>query len=226
MQIWNGWGDEAVQIDLPPAAIGLLRDRIGQGTAQEDLPLEELIARVPDSRLSCHPLITKDAKERVVHSHGQSLPDWVALRRGTLKYFPDGVALPTTAEEVRTLLDFARKHDVIVIPYGGGTSVVGHLDVPDENRPVLSLSLERLNRMISIDPYSRLATFEAGVRGPDLEAQLRAYRFTLGHYPQSFEYSTLGGWIVTRSSGQESSHYGRIEDLFAGGEIHTPRGII
>ena len=226
MQIWNGWGDEAVQMSLPPAAMRLLRDRIGVGTAQEDFSLEKMIARVPDSSLPYHSLIITDAKERIVHSHGQSLPDWIALRKGALKHFPDGVALPATTEEVRTLLGFARKHDVIIIPYGGGTSVVGHLDVPEANRPVLSLSLERLNRMISIDPYSRLATFEAGVRGPDLEAQLRTYGFTLGHYPQSFEYSTLGGWVVTRSSGQQSSHYGRIENLFAGGEIHTPRGTI
>ena len=226
MQIWNGWGDEAVQMSLPPAGMRLLRDRIGAGTAQEDFPLEKMIARVPDSSLPHHFLIATDAKDRIVHSHGQSLPDWIALRKGSLKHFPDGVALPTTAEEVQTLLGFARKHDVIIIPYGGGTSVVGHLDVPEVNRPVLSLSLERLNRMISIDPYSRLATFEAGVRGPDLEAQLRTNGFTLGHYPQSFEYSTLGGWVVTRSSGQQSAYYGRIETLFAGGEIHTPQGII
>jgi len=227
MQIWNGWGDEGVQMSLPPVAMRLLRDRIGEGTAQEDLPLKKMIARVPDSRLPNHSLITTDAKERIVHSHGQSFSDWVALRKGALKHFPDGVALPTTTEEVQTLLGFARKHDVIIIPYGGGTSVVGHLDVlPEGNRPVLSLSLERLNRMVSIDPHNRLATFEAGVRGPDLEAQLRAHGFTLGHYPQSFEYSTLGGWVVTRSSGQQSAYYGRIENLFAGGEIHTPRGII
>ncbi|MCJ7683373.1 MAG: FAD-binding oxidoreductase [Desulfobacteraceae bacterium] len=226
MQIWNGWGDEAVQMSLAPAAMRLLRDRIGVGTAQEDFPLEKMIARVPDSRLPHHSLITTEAKERIVHSHGQSLPDWVALRKGALEHFPDGVALPATAEEVQAILGFARKYDVIIIPYGGGTSVVGHLDIPEGNRPVLSLSLERLNRMISIDPYNRLATFGAGVRGPDLEAQLRTYGFTLGHYPQSFEYSTLGGWVATRSSGQNSAYYGRIETLFAGGKIHTPQGTI
>lgn len=226
MRIWNGWGDKHLEIAFPPGAREMLRDLTGDGTPREDLPLQEVIARVPDSRLPGHPLITKDKKARLVHSHGQSLPDWVSLRQGSLRVFPDGVAFPTTVQEVQELLHFALKHDVVVIPYGGGTSVVGHLDVPEDDRPVMSLSLERLNRLVSIDTYSRLATFEAGVKGPDLEAQLRAHGFTLGHFPQSFEYSTLGGWVATRSSGQQSSHYGRIENLFAGGEVHTLQGPI
>jgi alkyldihydroxyacetonephosphate synthase len=224
MQIWNGWGDEHVTMGLAPGAWDLLRERIGDGMPRRDISLQEALARVPDSRLPDHPLITRDKKERLVHSHGQSLPDWVALRQGGLDRFPDGVALPTTAQEVEELLGFAAKRDLVIIPYGGGTSVVGHLTVPTTDRPVLSLSLERLNRLISMDARSRLAVFEAGVRGPDLEAQLRAYGFTLGHYPQSFEYATLGGWVATRSSGQQSSHYGSIESLFAGGEMLTLKG--
>ncbi len=226
MQIWNGWGDENTGVAFPPGARDLLRDRIGDGTRREDLPLKEVIDRVPGSRLPDHPLITTHPETRVFHSHGQSLPDWVGLRMGSRNRFPDGVALPTTSEEVQDLLSFAFKNDIVIIPYGGGTSVVGHLDVPEDDRPVLSLSLERFNRLVSIDAYSRLASFEPGVRGPDIEAQLRAHGFTLGHYPQSFEYSTLGGWIATRSSGQQSSHYGSIETLFAGGDIYTPKGAI
>jgi len=226
MQIWNGWGDEQITMGLPPAARELLRERIGEGECREDISLQEAIDRVPDSRLPDHVLITRDKKERLVHSHGQSLPDWVSLRQGGRGRFPDGVAFPTTAQEVQDLLRFAAKRDLVIIPYGGGTSVVGHLDVPATGRPVLSLSLERLNRLISMDSSSRLAVFEAGVRGPDLEAQLRAYGFTLGHYPQSFECSTLGGWVATRSSGQQSSHYGSIEALFAGGEMVTLKGTL
>ncbi|MCF8143182.1 MAG: FAD-binding oxidoreductase [Deltaproteobacteria bacterium] len=224
MQIWNGWGDEHVIMGVAPGAGDLLRDRIGKGMRPKDVLLEEALARVPDSRLPDHPLITKDKKERLTHSHGQSLPDWIALRQGGLERFPDGVAFPTTAQEVEALLGLASERDIVIIPYGGGTSVVGHLTVPATDRPVLSLSLERLNRLVSMDPRSRLAVFEAGVRGPDLEAQLRAHGFTLGHYPQSFEYATLGGWVATRSSGQQSSHYGSIESLFAGGEMVTLRG--
>jgi alkyldihydroxyacetonephosphate synthase len=213
-----------VAMGLAPAASDLLRERIGDGMPCRDISLQEALTRVPESRLPDHPLITRDKRERLVHSHGQSLPDWVALRQDGLERFPDGVAFPTTDQEVQDLLGLAAKRDLVIIPYGGGTSVVGHLTVPASERPVLSLSLERLNRLISLDSRSRLASFEAGVRGPDLEAQLRAHGFTLGHYPQSFEYSTLGGWVATRSSGQQSSHYGSIETLFAGGEMLTLKG--
>lgn len=162
---------------------------------------------------------------RIHHGHGQSLPDWIRLRYGAFHRLPDGVAEPPTAEGMAELMVWARDRGVAVIPYGGGTSVVGHLEVPaHESRPVLILSLRAMRRMTHLDATSRLATFEAGVRGPDLEAQLRNLGLTLGHFPQSFEYSTLGGWVVTRSSGQQSAFFGRIEDLLAGGELITPKG--
>ncbi len=108
-----------------------------------------------------------------------------------------------------------------VLPAGGATSVAGHL-TPVGAAPVLTLAMGRMMRLLDLDPEAQLARFEAGVAGPDLEAQLRAHGFTLGHFPQSFELSTLGGWIVTRSSGQQSARYGRIEQLFAGGVLQTP----
>ncbi|MGD9371590.1 MAG: FAD-binding oxidoreductase [Desulfobacterales bacterium] len=221
---WNGWGDESVSMQIPPNGLKILEDLIGEGRKTPDAPLERMLARIPDSRLPKHPLISTDRKLRLDHAHGQSLPDWIALRFGTLQRFPDGVAMPTTIEEVRQLLKFATDNDVVVISFGGGTSVVGHLDVPEIERPVLSLSLERLNRLIDLDGENLLATFEPGIRGPEIETQLNSRGFTLGHFPQSFEFSSLGGWVVTRSCGQQSSHYGRIEKLFVGGEILTPRG--
>ncbi|UCD77973.1 MAG: FAD-binding oxidoreductase [Desulfobacterales bacterium] len=224
MQRWNGWGDENIKIDLPPQAIEFLINSIGEGKVRQDYPLEKLIARMPQPRLTPHPLISFDAKLRLDHAHGQSLPDCIGLRGGTLPRFPDGVAQPTDIQEVQQLLKLSAEQDIIVIPYGGGTSVVGQLSVPAADRPVLSLSLERLNRLIRIESDNRLAVFEAGIRGPQIEQQLNAGGFTLGHFPQSFEYSSLGGWVATRSSGQQSAHYGRIEDLFAGGEVLTPRG--
>ncbi len=226
MRRWNGWGDVAVRMDLPPKGLSLLRDLLGKGRIHPDYPLEKFLERIPDSQLPHHPLISFDTKLRLDHAHGQSLPDWIRLRGGTLQRFPDGVAQPANTEEIQEILQFASDHDIIVIPYGGGTSVVGHLEVPETQRPVLSLSLQRVNRLIHFDPEGLLATFEAGVRGPDLEKQLNTKGFTLGHYPQSFEYSSLGGWVVTRSCGQQSRYYGRIEQLFAGGEVLTPRGFL
>jgi alkyldihydroxyacetonephosphate synthase len=221
---WNGWGDDTIYMDLPPHGLRLLGESIGAGSVQKDYPLEDFLSRIPNSRLPTHPLITDDPKLRLDHSHGQSLPDWIGLRGGILQRFPDGVAFPASLADVKALLQFAEKNNIVLIPYGGGTSVVGHLQVPKDHRPVLSLSLKRLNRILTLNSQSLLATFEAGVRGPDLEAQLRANNLTLGHYPQSFEYSSLGGWVVTRSSGQQSLYYGRIEELFAGGEVLTPKG--
>jgi len=159
----------------------------------------------------------------VAHARGQSLPDWIALRTGRIPYVPDGVAFPAAREEVRELLAYAREHGVAVIPYGGGTSVTGHINVVAD-RPTLTLSLARMKQLVGLDEASHLATFQAGVSGPFLESQLQARGLTLGHYPQSFEYSTLGGWVATRSSGQFSLGYGRVERLVAGLRVETPRG--
>jgi alkyldihydroxyacetonephosphate synthase len=224
MQRWNGWGDDNIYLKLPGRGLRILHNLIGEGAKRPDYPLEKFIERIPKSRLAPHPLISIDPKLRLDHAHGQSLPDWIRLRGGTLRHFPDGVAFPTTPAEIQELLRQAVDNHIVVIPYGGGTSVVGHLEVPETSRPVLSLSLERFNRLVDLDSNSRLATFEAGIKGPQLEHQLNARGFTLGHYPQSFDYSSLGGWVVTRSSGQQSKHYGRIEQLFAGGNVLTPRG--
>jgi alkyldihydroxyacetonephosphate synthase len=134
------------------------------------------------------------------------------------------VAYPASDEEVRALLEYAKKAGVKVIPYGGRTSVVGHINPISGYAPVLTMDLSRLNHLLALDETSYLATFEAGVAGPEIEKQLNGRGYTLGHFPQSFELSTLGGWIVTRSSGQQSYHYGRIENLFSGGHVETPIG--
>ncbi|WP_324668829.1 FAD-binding protein [Geochorda subterranea] len=226
MRRWNGWGDERVTYPVPPGARRLLGAAVGPGERPRDATLPEVVARVPPSRLPPHPLVSVDAEQRVRHALGQSLPDWIAARSGRIPAFPDGVAYPATPEEVLELLRFAAASGARLIPYGGGTSVVGHLTVPPGEAPVLSVDLDRLSRLIRLDERSALATFGAGVRGPELEASLRARGWTLGHYPQSFEYSTLGGWVATRSAGQQSIWYGRIEDLFAGGVLEAPAGTV
>jgi alkyldihydroxyacetonephosphate synthase len=224
MRRWNGWGEETTTYPLPESAAAYLAQIVGEGSPAPDAALADVLSSVPPSRLSPHPMVTTHPPERLSHARGHSLPDWVALRSGRIGVFPDGVAYPTSDEDIRTFFSFAREAGARLIPYGGGTSVVGHINPLAGPAPVLTLDLSRMNRLLHLDAVSGLATFEAGVRGPDLEAQLRPQGFTLGHFPQSHEFSTLGGWIATRSSGQQSYHYGRIEDHFAGGHIETPIG--
>jgi alkyldihydroxyacetonephosphate synthase len=225
MRRWNGWGDETDKHPLPTGAEAFLEERIGRATRPVDARLKDVVARVPGSRLPEHPLVTTAADDRVRHARGQSFPDWIATRTGQFDAVPDGVAYPVSADDVRALLTYAKDAGARVIPYGGGTSVAGHINA-DPGPPVLTLDVSRLNQLIDLDAGTRLATFGAGITGPTLEARLRAHGYTLGHYPQSFEYSTLGGWVATRSSGQQSLHYGRIEDLFAGGHVETPTGAL
>jgi len=224
MRRWNGWGDEQTEVPLKPAAREFLAASIGPGTRLPDADLPEVVARVPPSRLPDHPLIGRDAELRLRHARGQSLPDWLALRSGAIGRFPDGVALPQNRAEVRELLQLAAAQGCVVIPYGGGTSVVGHVNPPAGEAPVLTLSLARMDRLLSLERESQLATFGAGTPGPLVESQLAPLGYTLGHFPQSWELSTVGGWVAARSSGQQSLRYGRIEQLFAGGHLETPAG--
>ncbi|MBQ5962490.1 FAD-binding oxidoreductase [Massilia sp. ZL223] len=226
MRRWNGWGEESIEMELGAEARAFLAQRVGKGTPPSDASFEQACAALPPGRLPAHPLIDASAPTRVLHALGQSLPDWLRLRHGRIGKAPDGVAFPESAEQVRELLDFAALCRADVIPYGGGTSVAGHLEVGEATRPVLSIDMRRMRALVSLDREAQLASFCAGVAGPDLEAQLRAHGYTLGHFPQSFEYSTLGGWVATRSSGQQSLRYGRIEQLFAGGRVETPVGTL
>ena len=224
MRRWNGWGDDSVIYPLHDSAAHYLKSLVGHGVPVADTPLENLIEDIPPSRLKSHVLITTEPLERLKHARGQSMPDWLAMRNGLALTCPDGVAYPENADQVRELLGWAYKNLANLIPYGGGTSVVGHINALGDERSVLSVDLGRMNGLLHLDATSLMATFGAGISGPDLEAHLRAHGFTLGHYPQSFEFSTLGGWIATRSSGQQSLRYGRIEKLFAGGLMETPLG--
>ncbi len=224
MRKWNGWGDEANHVPATEQARTFLAEKLGVARALPDARLEEVCAQVPPSRLPEHALIGRDAEIRVRHARGQSLPDWLALRSGQIGQYPDGVAEPQSSEEVAELLAMARASGWVVIPYGGGTSVAGHINPVEVDRPVLTLSLARMHKLLSLDPVSCLAVFGAGTPGPEVERQLQEHGFTLGHFPQSWELSTVGGWVASRSSGQQSMRYGRIEQLFAGGRIETFSG--
>ncbi len=220
MRRWNGWGDDSVVQVLTPDALAFLREQVGEPAPRPDATLAQACRAIPASRLTAHPRVQRDAEARLRASHGQSLGDWIALRFGEVGRVVDGVAFPTDESQLRELLAWAQQQGALVIPQGGGSSVVGHLSPPaGDPRPVLSLNLSAMHRLLELDETAQLARFEAGVLGPALEAQLQARGFTLGHYPQSFEYASLGGWVVTRSSGQQSLRYGRAEQWFAGGKL-------
>ena len=224
MRRWNGWGDEATEYHLPPSAVRYLERVLGPGRPSPDADFDAVVRTVPATALPADPRIAADPADRLRHARGQSLPDWVATRSGRIGALPDGIARPASSDDVRGLVDYARSSGARLIPYGGGTSVVGGVNPRPSDRPALTVSLSRMTRLLDLDAVSGLARFEAGVAGPDIESQLAPHGYTLGHFPQSWELSTLGGWVMTRSSGQQSYYYGRMEDLFAGGSVETPSG--
>ncbi len=223
---WNGWGSVETQYPLPVQAGVFLKQLLGEGKALPGITLEQVISKVPETRLEPNDLYSTGPFDRICHARGQSLPDWLAMKCGDYGQFPDAVAFPQTRQDVINLLELAKQNQYVIIPYGGGTSVAGHINPQQGDRPVITVDMGRMNRMLGIDKESQLATFGAGVVGPELESQLRGQGYTLGHYPQSFELSTLGGWVASRSSGQQSLHYGRIEQLFAGGKLETFNGCL
>lgn len=226
MRRWNGWGEEDVHAPLTGGMIEQLSAVLGPGVPAPDATLEDVVRAAPAAKSVAHELVSTSASERVWHARGQSFPDWVALRSGRLGTLPDAVAHPTGEEDIVRLLTWARTQKVVLIPYGGGTSVAGHINAPASDLPVVTVALDRYTRLEELDPTSHIARFQTGVRGQDLERQLAPHGFRLGHYPQSYEYSTLGGWIATRSSGQQSLGYGRIEDLLAGCRVATFGGLL
>ena len=228
MRLWNGWGNENSELlmELNSGLRNLLQMLVGPATPLGEATLEQVMAKVPASRAPAHPLISTDPEIRVRHARGQSLPDWLAMHSGDVDSFPDAVALPENSEQVRELLRYARDNNIDVIPFGGGTSVVGHINPEISPRPILTIDMSTMNKLLHFDRESQLATFGAGTPGPEVEAQLQKEGYTLGHFPQSWELSTVGGWVASRSSGQQSLHYGRIENMFAGGSIETLAGTL
>lgn len=222
MRRFNGWGEEDTEYPVSKEALEFLVTELGESSPSVSVPAEGI--PVPFPRVPDHPLMAYDARVRLMHARGQSFPDLAALRFGEVPLIPDGVAYPRTEADIEELLQWASGLEAQIVPYGGGTSVTGGITPIDNGRPMITLSLEKMSSLIELDEKSRLARFEAGVQGPWLEAQLRARGFILGHFPQSFAYSSLGGWIVTHSSGQESLGYGRITDMFQGGRLIAPKG--
>ena len=227
---WNGWGNININKKVSAHGAKLIKSHIGKTKKLSSVSLQQVLKTVPKSRLPVAmtelDTVSIDNEVRLRHARGQSFPDWIAMHGGDFEAFPDGVAFPESTADVETLLKLASEHDLIVIPFGGGTSVAGHINPQKGSRPVVTIAMSKMDQLIDLDSESQIATFGAGTQGPAVEAQLDAHGYRLGHYPQSWELSTLGGWIAARSSGQQSLGYGRIEQMFAGGTLVTPKGIL
>ncbi len=173
-------------------------------------------------------LLTAEPFERLLTTYGKSFPDAVKIVAGNFHHAPDLVAKPASETDVQAILDWASKVEAAVIPFGGGSSVVGGVEpvVGDGFKGTISLDLKGMNRLLEVDEVSRAARFQAGILGPDLEKALRPYGLTLRHFPQSFEVSTLGGWIATRSGGHFATLYTHIDDLVESLKSVTPAGVV
>jgi alkyldihydroxyacetonephosphate synthase len=237
---WWGWGDEDVGFnaiahpglwpyakavlgveeeftDTPPVSIeaAQLGDAIRHDGFLAELHLWMRADQICDSR-----------HERLVHAYGKGFRDLFRMRRGMAEGAPDLVLYPENEHDVLMTIRAAAQHDVVVIPFGGGSNIAGCLERMDTRRMVVSLDMRRMRRVLAVDAESCTARIEAGAFGPDLEEQLQGYGLTLGHFPDSFLHSTLGGWIATRSAGMQSDKYGKIEDMVIALRMVTPAGVL
>lgn len=240
-QKWWGWGVEGIAFhheDKPHFAPFVL-DKIGidlslPGTPPPDFSdidvpasrLGEGLAGALRSAVGDHHVTTGDM-DRVVHTYGKGMRDLVWVRAGHLPRIPDVVVYPANEAEVQAIVDLAIEHDAVLIPFGGGSNISGSLTPPaEEDRQIISLDMGRMNQVLEIDEGSGLARIQAGGLGPDIEAQLNPRGWTMGHQPDSFKHSTLGGWIATRSSGMQSDKYGDISEITRGLRVVQPGKVL
>ncbi|HRT21749.1 MAG TPA: FAD-binding oxidoreductase, partial [Candidatus Hydrogenedentes bacterium] len=237
---WNGWG----LVDAPDL-LGEKAEQFwawaGRAFGMEPLPhtpaKDRSAIELPACRLAPGFLseleslcgrdnVKTDHYERIWHARGRSYHDLLHLRAGHIGAAPDAVVYPETGEQVLELIRVAARENMALVPFGGGSSVVGGVtaSAPDGRAGVVTVDMTRMDRLIEIDEESMRARIQAGIYGPALEESLQARGFTLGHYPQSFEYSTLGGWIAARSAGHQSNKYGKAEEWFVSARMATPRG--
>ncbi|HNW89446.1 MAG TPA: FAD-binding oxidoreductase [Bacteroidales bacterium] len=170
--------------------------------------------------------ITTDLDTRLSRSLGKSYADLLLVLDHIPVQLPDAVIFPGNHEEVIKILNVCSEDDILVVPFGGGSNVVGAFNRKNVNKPCVMLDMSQMKKLLNLDVVNHTAFFEAGIFGPDIESSLNKEGFTLGHFPQSFEFSALGGWIATHSAGQESSGYGRIEDMVVALKVATPKGTI
>lgn len=240
-QKWWGWGEEGQGYTTEgrpkfapfvQKAVGLdIHSAVPQRPRFEDLdvPAPRIGAELRDELAGIvgAKYAVDDDETRVVHAFGRGVRDLLRVRRGDLGRVPDVVVYPRDEGQVARVVDACVAADAVLIPYGGGSNIVGALEaLPDEDRPVISINLGRMDQVLEIDEQSGLARIQAGVYGPHMEEQLQARGWTMGHHPDSFVWSTLGGWIATRSSGMQSDKYGDIADITRGLRMVMPGQIL
>ncbi|WP_156664850.1 FAD-binding oxidoreductase [Mycobacterium sp. 852002-51057_SCH5723018] len=234
---WNAWGDPAAAKPLSEGNRALLKQAVGIQDSTET----ELDADDAKLRPSALPQADRDAlagivgaeycrtadHDRLLHAGGKSTLDLLRRSDRGVQDAPDAILLPGDDDAVFAVLRYCSEHRIAVVPFGGGTSVVGGLDpVRGGFQAVVSLDLRRFDELVELDEVSGQAVLGAGVTGPDAERLLGEHGFSLGHFPQSFEYATIGGFAATRSSGQDSAGYGRFNDMVRGLRIITPVGTL
>jgi alkyldihydroxyacetonephosphate synthase len=234
---WNAWGDPAAAKPLSDGIKALLKQALGiEESAEVELKPDEVTLR--PSALSQadkdglaaivgSEYLRADDRDRLLRAGGKSTPDMLRRKDIGVQDAPDAVLLPGDDDAVASVLKYCSDHGIAVVPFGGGTNVTGGLDpIRGTFGAVVSLDLRRFDQLHSLDEVSGIAELGGGVTGPDAERLLGARGFSLGHFPQSFEYATIGGFAATRSSGQDSAGYGRFNDMILGLRMVTPVGVL
>ena len=238
---WWGWGREGVafHFDDKPNFAPFVKYAVGLDllTATKEEPVAFDTLSIPASKSPADfiarfvaivgaDFATTDDEERVVHTYGKSIRDLIRIRLSAIERTPDLVVYPADEAEVQAVVDLATELDAVIIPFGGGSNIAGALEpMAGETRQVISLDLGRLAKLIDIDEGSGIARIQAGALGPDIEKQLNPRGWTMGHFPDSFTHSTVGGWVATRSSGMQSDKYGDIADITRGMRLVRPGGV-
>jgi alkyldihydroxyacetonephosphate synthase len=230
---WWGWGyeDEALDDARADGLRKALSRRFGQDLQLRppprlaDVDLPQPRAEAPRALAS---VCSTDKRTRAAHTYGKSFRDVVRGARGEFAHPPDVVAYPTSESQLVSLLEWCAGERLAAIPFGGGSSVVGGVECREADRfaGVVTIDLTNLDRVLDVDTVSRAARIQGGALGPVLEEQLRPHGYTLRHFPQSFEFSTLGGWLATRSGGHYASVYTHIDDMVESMRVITPSGVI
>ena len=231
---WSRWGDPAEAGPLPESTRALVDAFLGTRDTPADDPADVHLSEPLDAGLVAELAaivgpdhVLTDHDTRLHRTRGKSTPDLLRLRHGDGHDSPDAVVRPADHDEIVAVIGWCVRSNVALVPFGGGTSVVGGLVARREGYAgVVCLDLLRLDRLLEVDHASMTAWLEPGLRGPAAEVLLAAEGLTLGHFPQSFEYATIGGFAVTRSSGQSSAGYGRFDSLVVGLRVATPQGTL